>query len=217
MTAELDLFDDAGFEGPVVEAVRRIGVAGFQALWSGRRVTLADLLGDDAAVTAAIEHLRARGRIELSDDGCLVAVHGLARRPTRHRIEYAGGIVNTWCALDAIGIPAALGIDALARTQCPTCGAGLTVTLTRGRAQGPPGAVLWYPEVHRGHLVDDFCSKANLFCALDHLEPWVGGRAVTGTVLTIDEVAELGRDAWAEVAGDPDGVGGSGVGTEFGG
>lgn len=200
MTAELDLFDDADLDDLVAQAVRRIGIAGFQALWSGRRPTLASLLGDDPALTAAADHLRARGRIELSDDGRLIAVHGLTCRSTGHRIEHGGGVVNTWCALDAIGIPAALGIDALALTRCPPCGAELAVTLTRGRPQGPPGAVLWYPEVRCGHLVDDFCSGANLFCVPDHLEHWVDGTAVTGTVLTIDEVAELGREAWAEVA-----------------
>jgi alkylmercury lyase len=124
-------------------------------------------------------------------------VHGLTRRSTRHRIEHDGGIVNTWCALDAIGIPAALAIDARALTQCPTCGVALAVTLIRGEPQALPSAVLWYPEVRCDHLVDDFCAGANLFCSLDHLERWVGGRPGAGTVMTIDEVAELGKEAWA--------------------
>lgn len=200
MTAALDLFDDAELDGAVARAVRRIAVAGFQALWSGRRVTLADLLGDDAAATEAADHLRARGRIEVSDDGHVVAVHGLARRPTRHRIEHAAGVVNTWCALDAIGIPAALAIDARAVTQCPTCGAGLAVTLSRGQPEALPGALLWYPEVRCAHLVDDFCAGANLFCSPDHLERWVRDNAGSGTMMTINEVTELGREVWAEVS-----------------
>jgi len=200
MTAALDLFDDAELDGAVAQAVRRIAVAGFKALWSGRRVTLAELLGDDAAVTEAADHLLARGRIEVSDDGHVVAVHGLARRATRHRIEHAAGVVNTWCALDAIGIPAALAIDARAVTQCPTCGAGLKVTLSRGQPEPLPGAVLWYPELRCAHLVDDFCAEANLFCSPDHLERWVGDNAGAGTVMTIKQVTELGRQVWAEVS-----------------
>jgi hypothetical protein len=195
---EIDLFDDEELDGPMAQAVRRIAVAGFQALWSGRSVTLAELLaGDAAGLTEAADHLRAGGRLELSDDGHLVAVHGLTRRSTRHRIEHAGGVVNTWCALDAVGIPAALAIDARALTQCPTCGAALAVTLTRGEPQALPGAVLWYPEVRGDHLVDDFCAGANLFCSHDHLEQWVGPRAAAGTVMTIEQVAELGREGWA--------------------
>lgn len=200
-TPALDLFDDGDLSGPAAETVRRIAITGFQALWSGRTVRLAELVDGDAAVLSeAAEHLRARGRIELSDDGHVVAVHGLARRPTRHRIEHDRSVVNTWCALDAIGIPAALAIDARAVTQCPTCGRGLVVTLTHGVPQALPGAVLWYPEVRCGHLVDDFCSGANLFCSLDHLERGHGDNRSAGQVMTINEVAELGRESWREVS-----------------
>jgi hypothetical protein len=200
MTAALDLFDDADLDGPVAQAVRHIAVAGFRVLWSGRHVTLTDLLGEDPAVAEAADHLRARGCIELSDDGHLIAVHGLVRRPTAHRIEHAGGAVNTWCALDAIGIPAALAIDARALTPCPTCGTGLTVILSRGEPEPLPGAVLWYPEARCAHLVDDLCAGANLFCSVNHLDRWVAINAGAGSVMTIDEGAELGREVWAEVS-----------------
>jgi alkylmercury lyase-like protein len=148
MESAPDLFDDSGLSEPVARAVRRIAVAGFQALWSGQSVTLSELFGADATgLTEATEHLRLRGRIELSADGYLIAVHGLCRRPTPHRIEHEEGAVNTWCALDAIGIPAALGIHAHASTRCPTCQAPLAVSIAAGEPQPLPGAVLWYPEL----------------------------------------------------------------------
>lgn len=196
-----DLFDDADLSESVARAVRRIAIAGFQALWSGRSGTLTELLGEDITeLTEATEHLRLRGRIELSADGHLIAVHGLCRRPTPHRIERYDGVVNTWCALDAIGIPAALCIDALAVTRCPTCQAQLAVTIAAGEPQPLPQAILWYPEVTCGHLVEDFCSGANLFCSIDHLERWAGDRGLAGRAMTIGEVAEVGREAWAEAA-----------------
>ena len=201
MVSAPDLFDDADLSEPVARAVRRIAVAGFGALWAGRSVTLGELFGEDATVLAeAAEHLRLRGRIELSADGQLIAVHGLCRRPTPHRIEHDDGVVNTWCALDAIGIPAALGIDARARTRCPTCETSLIVRLSAGEPQPLEGAALWYPEVTCGHLVEDFCSGANLFCSIDHLERWAGDRGLAGTTMTIGEVAEVGREGWAEAA-----------------
>jgi hypothetical protein len=195
-----DLFDDAALSEPVARAVRRVAVAGFEALWSGRSVTPAELLGEDgAALNEAVEHLHRRGRIEFSGDGRLIAVHGLCRRPTPHHIEHAGGIVNTWCALDAIGIPAALGIDARAVTSCPMCQAILLVTVAAGEPQPLPDAALWYPEVTCGHLVEDFCSGANLFCTMDHLERFVGdGLRPAGRPMAIDEVAEVGRVSWAD-------------------
>jgi len=196
-----DLFDDDELDGRVASAVRRIALDGFRALWSGRAVPIAELVADDAGVLDdAVGHLRARGRIELSEDGRLIGVHGLAHRPTAHRIEHRAGVVNTWCALDAIGIPAALAIDARAVTRCPACGADLTVTITGGEPNSPSEAVLWYPETTGRHLVDDFCSAANLFCSRLHLEQWTGERPGNGTVMTTAEVAELGRAGWADAA-----------------
>lgn len=196
-----DLFDDADLSEPVARAVRRIAIAGFRALWSGRFVTLPELLAEDVTeLTEAVEHLRLRGRIELAGDGHLIAVHGLCRRTTPHRIEHAGGVVNTWCALDAIGIPAALEIDAQASTRCPTCQAQLEVRICGGEPQPLPEAILWYPEVTWGHLIEDFCSGANLFCTIDHLERWAGAGSQAGRATSLDEVAEVGREGWADVA-----------------
>lgn len=201
MVSSPDLFDDADLSEPVARAVRSIAVLGFQALWSGQSVMLTELLGDDGmAVTEATEHLRSRGRIELTTDGRLVAVHGLSQRPTPHQIEHDDGVVNTWCALDAIGIPAALGIDACARTTCPTCQRPLSVRLSGGNPHGLPAAVLWYPEVACGHLIEDFCSGANLFCTIEHLQRRHEGSTGAGTVMTIDDVADVGREAWADAA-----------------
>jgi hypothetical protein len=196
-----DLLRDAGLDPAVAEAVRRIAIAGFHALWRGRTPTLAELdPTESAASRAAADHLRAQGRIEVSADGRVVAIHGLARRPTRHRIEHDGGVVHTWCALDAVGIPAALAIDARAVTECPTCARALSVTLIGGEPRPLSGVLLWYPEGRWGHLVDDFCSGANLFCSADHLQRWRADHSGAGRNMTIDEVAEVGRTAWREVA-----------------
>ncbi len=196
-----DLFDDADLSEPVAGAVRKIAVLGFEALWSGRSVTLTELIGEDGgALTEAMEHLRLRGRIELATDDHLIAVHGLSLRSTPHQVEHDNGVINTWCALDAIGIPAALGIDAWAKTNCPTCQRPLAVRLSAGNPQPLPGAVLCYPEGACGHLIEDFCSGANLFCTIEHLERWAGNDLGAGRVMTIDEVAEIGRAAWADAA-----------------
>lgn len=152
-------------------------------------------LFDDADLR---EPVALRGRIELSTDGHLVAVHGLSLRPTPHQIDHDNGLINTWCALDALGIPAALGIDAWAKTKCPTCQRPLAARLSAGNAQPLPGAMLWYPEVACGHLIEDFCSGANLFCTIEHLERWTGRSPGPGSVMTIAEVAEVGREVWAD-------------------
>lgn len=203
-TPALDLFEVGKLNGPVAEVVRRLAIAGFVALWRGEPAVPGELVDADPAVLeAALDHLRIRGRVEFSEEGHVVAVHGLSRRPTVHRIAHAGGEVNTWCALDAIGIPAALGIDAVALTRCPVCEATMTVTFSGGVPSPLAGFVLWYPEIPGcGHLVDDFCSGANLFCSIEHLLRWVGDRLSAGRAMTIDEAVEIGREAWADVALD---------------
>ena len=198
-----DLFDVEDSSVGVAETVRRIAITGFHALWEGRTAMLGELGGGDgAALDEAVAHLQARGRIEIASDGRLLAVRGLTRRPTRHRIEHLRGSVNTWCALDAIGIPAALGIDARAITTCPTCNRSLVVTLVAGRPVPLAGAVLWYPETTGAweHLVDQFCSGANLFCNAAHLRDKMGREAASGAIMTVEEVAEIGRGAWADVS-----------------
>ena len=202
-----DLFDVGDLNAEASETARRIAIAGFHALWKGRTPTVDELGGaNGTALDEAVAHLRAGGRIQLTTDGHRVlAVHGLTHRPTRHRIEHPAGRVNTWCALDAVGIPAALGIDARAITSCPACEGELVVTLVDGEPEPLSGAVLWYPETAGSwdHLIDQFCSGANLFCSLGHLQQRIGAGMSSGTVMTIMEVAELGRDAWADVGGRP--------------
>lgn len=100
---------------------------------------------------AAVRQLATRGRAEFGDSGAVVGIHGLTLRATRHRIERDGRSHQTWCAFDAVGIPAALGIDAAAVSGCPSCQAELRVPI----AAGEPitgAAVLWLPAAPGAHL-----------------------------------------------------------------
>jgi Alkylmercury lyase len=160
-------------------AARRLGVEGFVALWRGERVTATDLCDDPMVIDAQVRS----GRLEVDDAGVVVGVHGLTARPTRHRIECGDAAVHTLCALDAIGIPAALAIDATAVTSCPRCGIELR---------------LWLPEGRCDHLVEDFCNNANLYCRNDHLT--ATATKASGRALTVADVIAIGRATWADVA-----------------
>ncbi len=146
-----------------------------------------------------VRTLTAAGRLEVDDDGLLVGVHGLTARATAHRIEHAGGTVHTWCALDAIGIPAAVALDATAVTTCPHCSVELRVVIQAGHASALPDVCLWLPGGPCSHLVEDFCRHANLYCSRDHLmavvPPDRPGRAVD-----VAEAAAIGRINWRDVA-----------------
>lgn len=177
------------------EAARRLAVDGFVALWRGERRFIADLTEEPRAV----DDLVAAGRLEVDQHGVLVGVHGLVTRPTRHRIAHTQGTVNTWCALDAIGIPAALGIDADAITSCPACETELRVTLHRGVPVDGGAMRLWLPTGRCEHLVEDFCHHANLYCNHAHLSCAVADLSA-GQVLSVDDVAAIGPRTWSVVA-----------------
>ena len=189
--------DDASCESILDDAshaAHALGIRGFHALWSGEAPSVASLC-DDASI---VERLVAAGRLEIDDAGRLVGVHGLVARLTPHRIVHDRGAVNTWCAFDAIGIPAALGIDAVAETSCPTCGRQLHTVLLRGAVVEDVGAQLWLPTADCSNLVEDFCSHANLYCDREHLRATADADR-PGTILSVVEAAELGRRTWRDV------------------
>jgi Alkylmercury lyase len=174
---------------------RSLPVEGFVALWRGERPNVSDLCHDAATVEAFVQG----GRLELDDQGVVVGVHGLTARPTAHLIEHAGGEVHTWCALDAIGIPAALAIDAVAVTMCPACAAVLRVPLGGGVPADDGEMRLWLPGGECAHLVEDFCRHANLYCTAEHAASTVA-TGTPGWAVTITDAAAIGRVDWADVA-----------------
>lgn len=184
-------------DGPdAAAAAGRLGVLGFVALWRGERPAVASLCDDPAVVEAQMH----AGRLEVDDAGLLVGVHGLVARTTRHRIDHAAGVVHTWCALDAIGIPAALAIDATAVTSCPTCHVELRVELREGEPVDTEEPLrLWLPEGRCDHLVEDFCSHANLYCSPEHLTATVP-KGSPGRIVTVADVAAIGRQTWDDAA-----------------
>lgn len=176
-----------------------LAAAGFAALWNGDAKRPEDLVPgrpDDARVTAA--GLANRGRAELDETGELVGIHGLTLRPTRHQILRGDRPHHTWCAFDAVGIPAALELDASAHTDCPTCHTPLAVDIRDG-APASTGAVLWLPSAAGTNLLADFCANADLYCSPEHLERRIDTARTPGSLIDVSEAAALGRDTWMDV------------------
>ena len=166
------------------DAAQELGRFGFAALWNGEAIT-----PPDASVARQLAN---QGRAELDEKGRLIGIHGLTLRPTGHRFVTSERTYQTWCAFDAVGIPAAMGVEAIAYTDCPACGQTLTV------AADDPDVVLWLPGGAYNNLIADFCARANLYCNREHLDR---ERAEDeGQVLTVTEAAALGRQTWADVA-----------------
>lgn len=187
------------------ERVQRVRRAAFRLLRRGAPVTAAEVAADagvdepDAA--AAIDELERRGLVRRAG-GAVVAVSGLSLEPTRHELSFAGGgTFGTWCAADALGIPAALGEDATARTSCPSCGRSLVVEVAGGRAAGDERACLWVPSKACAVVVEEFCPDVNLFCDRAHLEEWRAARgSPQGDALPLEAAVERVKAWWADAA-----------------
>lgn len=107
-------------------------------------------------VQAALGELQAEGRIvHEADAGGVVGAWGLSLLPTPHLLALDGRQLFAWCALDAAGIPAGLGIDATVRSQCCTCQRELTIAYSTGAVTQvlPPGLRLWIAIPETGHSV----------------------------------------------------------------
>jgi Alkylmercury lyase len=172
-------------------------VWGFVALWHDTRLTVEELSDRRGLADALVR----AGRLVLDGD-VVVGIHGLTVHPTAHWIEHPDSVAHTWCALDAVGIPAALGLDATAHTRCPTCGAALAAVLRAGdvaRRGDAEGRRLWIPGGPCDQVVRDFCPHANLYCDADHLAASVP-HGSPGRAVTLADAAALGRVAWHDVA-----------------
>lgn len=185
------------------EAVRW---AAFDRLRAGRAIAVADLAAD---VQFGIDELGevlgglvAAGLLERDTDGIVVGSHGLTLRPTVHHLVLDGVALHTWCALDAVAIPAALGVDAELTTCCGWCDQSLRVTAVAGRPQGGEELRVWVPGMDCENVLEQFCPFANLFCGSDHLEQWrVGAGEPPGHACMVTEIADLGPTWWSR---DPD-------------
>jgi len=184
----------------------RLRWAAFDRLRAGQPASVADLAGvlglDPAEASAAVGELAAAGLIERDGDGSVIGAHGLSLAATRHRLVLDGVELHTWCALDAVGIPAALGVDADVSSPCGWCDRHLDVHAAAGIPTGDDRVVLWLPTSPCSNVRRDFCPLANLFCDIDHLDAW--RRSVPnaeGEARSVERAAAVGRRSWARGAG----------------
>lgn len=205
-------FDPAGViailgkaSGAPTAAVEAVQTFGLRALL-GNQPTTAEQISIESHlsiedVLAGIAGLARSGRIEIDGDR-IIGVGGLTASTTEHTLVLSEATMHTWCALDAIGIPVALGIDAEITTTCPQCTADLSVSVSDGVASSDRAVTLFCPTGPCHDVRADFCVSANLFCDANHLRLWhEQHEAVDGHALDLSATSELGREMWGSHRG----------------
>ncbi|MER3437231.1 MAG: hypothetical protein C4346_06365, partial [Chloroflexota bacterium] len=141
---------------------------------------------------ALIEQLTRQGRITLDETGTAIAgAAGLSLLPSRHTLILDGRRLFTWCALDAVGIPAGLGAGARILSQCMHCGAPVRVIISKGKlAELSPASlsIAIVPPDERRALRDGICTEMGFSCqqATNGERLWV----------SVEDAMELGRACW---------------------
>ena len=124
----------------------------FQAILEGRPATVAELPAATGlspnAVRAAVERLTERGTIVVEPDTReITGARGLSLVATPHHLVLDGRRGYAFCAVDAVGIPAALGTAATIESRCHHCQAPLRLTVKDGAVmEAPQGTVIWAVE-----------------------------------------------------------------------
>ena len=146
--------------------------------------------------TQLLQAMAGVGVVELEGERVTGAA-GLTVTPTRHTLVLDGLALHTWCFIDAVGIPAAMGADAMTRSTCGFCHAAIEVAFDAGEPRDEPAAVSWVPDKSCPSVRSEFCPEANGFCSQDHLDAWRDQAGYPpGDVLTVAAVTALGRELW---------------------
>jgi hypothetical protein len=188
-------------------ALRR---ASFRTVLGGEARPLDDLAREAGASAEEAAELARRDLVVLDGAGRVVGAAGLSLEPIRqHRLRVRSRGFWTWCAIDAVGIPSALGEDAEVETTCHHCAVPVRVRFRGGRVAeaSHPDARLWNAEHVPGRsMARGTCGFMNLFCSSAHLDAWRAANPdVRGVALDLDGAAVLGRRWWGPLLADPEG------------
>jgi len=145
----------------------------------------------------AVHQLAAQDLVAVDGDGRLVAAYPFSPVPTPHVVSLDGVDVFAMCAIDALGMPFMLGVDAVVTSADPHTGEPVQVSIAEGTATyQPPQAVVVYAATGAtGRSVDTCCTTINFFTSAGNARAWIAAHpTLTATVLDQDQAVTLGRD-----------------------
>ncbi|MEO8461939.1 MAG: organomercurial lyase [Chloroflexota bacterium] len=151
------------------------------------------------AVDAALDRLGAAGRIDRDASGRVLGAAGLTIADGPHGLTMSGHDYRTWCAFDALGIPAALRTDARLATSCAVCDREIEVEVVGGEAPANEPVRLWL-SAGGADMRADFCTPTVMLCSLAHAEEWAGRQGQHGTILDLEAAAAEGATSWRSAA-----------------
>jgi hypothetical protein len=127
----------------------RISYTAFRSILRAYAPTRDELAGmtvlDPESARGVIDTMLDEGRLRTDSTGeRIVGAGGLSLEPARQSLQIGSRTFGTWCSLDAVGIPAGLGIDAVVEAHCGDTGEPVRIEITGGEviSEEPEGVLI---------------------------------------------------------------------------
>lgn len=142
------------------------------------------------------------------DSAAIRGAYPFTESVTGHTVTFVrtGRLLNTMCAVDALGAGAMCREDAIVRSACHACGAPVVIDIRdHGTALGkahPQTAIVWTGfKESCGRAADSLCTELVFFCCDQHLAEWRNSAAASnGCRLTLEEAFQVGKALFADRA-----------------
>lgn len=195
---------------PAERAVHQAILHSFAATGAAPEPTTLELVAApfETSAGAVLRRLHERDVIRLGPDGRIRVAYPFSSVPAGHRVHLAGGTtVEAMCVIDALGIPAMLGTDAVITTTAPTGGHPITVTVMAGQATWSPttAVVFLSAQAGDGPSADNCCGYLNAFPNYDAGQAWATTHTnVPGDLIDGSQAEELGRRIFGDLLNPPE-------------
>lgn len=140
---------------------------------------------------------------ECDEEGNVVGVFGLSQRKHPHQFKVNDQTLSTWCAWDALFLPAMLGQTAAVESSCPATKAGIRVRMTPEKVEEaqPTGSVVTIavPNVAGTGLKSvetiwkTFCCFVHFFVSKESAVEWISAKNQNLRILSVEQAHQLGQ------------------------
>ena len=186
---------------PTDRAVHHAVMRAFAA--TGRPPTLTDLGQITEHAEQVANRLHETDTIRLGRDGQILLAYPFSAVPTRHRVRLATGVdVYAMCAVDALGMPAMLDLDAVITTTDPTTDRPISVTLANGQSTWDPATAVVFVGANAGDgpSADTCCDHLNLFTDHHTAATWTHAHPhIAGEIISPADAELLGRRIFGDL------------------
>ncbi len=197
-----EAFDEVGSHQTPLEAAS-LRSAGFRLLLEhGEPVTTQRLareagLSESEVTDILATHLQ--GRVELDDSGRLLGVAGLTVSQTPHQLTVGSKTRWTWCALDAVGILAALEATGTIQSTDPGTGQEINIAFTDGQPDNDAALFILGGFDGGSNARKDWCPLVNFFSTTHDAQTWVTENKLEGDIVSVSDITNDAAAMWEPV------------------